>query len=197
MKREDLKVLGLSEEQIDKVLDMHHAEYDPVKKDLDKAQEDLKNEKEKISAQKTTIEGLKKDLEEFKDVDVNGMKKKIEDLEKDIKTKDETHQKEIADRDFNDILKDSITSAKGRNAKAITALLDIEVLKSSKNQKEDIAAALKALSEAEDSKMLFGESDPKVVGSGNPIGAVTKTNNQDGDAAMRAAMGLPPVSEQK
>ena len=197
MKREDLKVLGLSEEQIDKVLDMHHEEYDPVKKDLDKAQEDLKNEKAKTTTQENTIRDLKKDLDEFKDADVSGMKQKIEDLEKDIKEKDETHQKEIADRDFNDVLKDSITSAKGKNVKAITALLDIEALKSSKNQKEDVAAALKALSEAEDSKMLFGESDPKVVGSGDPIGAVTKTNNQDSDAAMRAAMGLPPVSEQK
>ena len=35
MKREDLEALGLSKEQIDKVLDLHHEEYDPVKKDLE------------------------------------------------------------------------------------------------------------------------------------------------------------------
>ncbi len=33
--------------------------------------------------------------------------------------------------------------------------LDVDTLKASKNQKEDIAAAIKGLSEAEDSKMLF------------------------------------------
>lgn len=179
MKREDLEALGLTKEQIDKVLDMHHAEYDPVKKDLDTAQEDLKTEKEKTSTQATTIKDLKKDLEEFRDADVSGMKQKIADLEKDIQTKDETHQKEIADRDFNDILKDSIATAKGRNAKAITACLDVDTLKASKNQKEDIAAALKALSEREDCRMLFGEPEPKFVGTGNPIGTVDKTTPAD------------------
>lgn len=198
MKREDLEALGLSKEQIDKVLDLHHEEYDPVKKDLEQAQEDLKSEKEKTSTQSTTIKDLKKDLEEFKDADVSGMKQKIADLEQDIKEKDENHQKEIADRDFNDILREAITSANGKNAKAITALLDIDTFKASKNQKEDITAALKALTEAEDSKMLFGEPEPNVLGKGDPIGSVTKTGNQDSDAAMRAAMGLPPVTtEQK
>ena len=198
MKREDLEALGLSKEQIDKVLDLHHEEYDPVKKDLEQAQEDLKSEKEKTYTQSTTIKDLKKDLEEVKDADVSGMKQKIADLEQDIKEKDENHQKEIADRDFNDILREAITSANGKNAKAITALLDIDTLKASKNQKEDITAALKALTEAEDSKMLFGEPEPNVLGKGDPIGSVTKTGNQDSDAAMRAAMGLPPVTtEQK
>lgn len=197
MKREDLEALGLTKEQIDKVLDMHHTEYDPVKKDLETAQEDLKNEKAKTSVQETTIKDLKKDLEEFKDADVSGMKKKIEDLESDIKTKDADHQKEIADRDFNDLLKESITASKGRNTKAITALLDVDTLKASKNQKEDIAVALNALAEAEDSKMLFGEPEPNPVGTGNIIGQVRKTESGADDAALRAAMGLPPVQEQK
>lgn len=149
MKREELEALGMAKEQIDKVLDMHHEELDPVQKDLETAQADLTAEKTKTATQETTIKDLKKDLEEFKDADVSGMKQKIEDLEKDIKTKDETHQQEIADRDFNDLLKESIASANGKNAKAITALLDVDVLKASKNQKEDIAAAIKTLTEAE------------------------------------------------
>ena len=197
MKREDLEAIGMTKEQIDKVLDMHHEEYDPVKKDLDTANADLAAEKEKTSTQETTIAGLKKDLGEFKDADVSGMKQKIEDLENDIQTKDAAHKQEIADRDFNDLLKECITAAKGVNAKAITALLDVDTLKESKNQKEDIAAALKVLAEAEDSKMLFGEPEPTSAGNGNPIGTVTKGGNKDGDAAMRAAMGLPPVTEQK
>ena len=176
MKREDLEALGLSKEQIDKVLDMHHEEYDPVKKDLDTANADLAAEKEKTSTQETTIAGLKKDLGEFKDADVSGMKQKIEDLEKDIQTKDAAHKQEIADRDFNDLLKECITAAKGVNAKAITALLDVPTLKASKNQKEDIATAIKALTEADDSKMLFGEPEPNVIGTGNPIGTVDKKN---------------------
>ena len=186
MTREELEALGLTKEQIDKILGMHHKEFDPVKKDLESTQKDLKAEKEKTSTQDTTIKDLKKDLDEFKDADVSGMKKKIENLEADIRTKDADHQKEIADRDFNDLLKEGIAASKGRNAKAITALLDVETLKASKNQKEDIAAALKALTEAEDSKMLFGEADPKPIGEGRVIGEIRKDSASKGDTLRDA-----------
>lgn len=200
MKREELEALGLTKEQIDKLLNAHHKELDPVQKELESVKGDLENARKTVTTQKTTIADLKKDLGEFKDADVAGMKKKIDDLEKDIQTKESEYAQQIADRDFQDILKDAISAAKGKNAKAITALLDLDVLKESKNQKEDVAAALKTLAEAEDSKMLFGDPEPLNIGTGNPIGTVTKSGDQSGDAAMRAAMGLPPVppaTEQK
>lgn len=199
MKREDLEKLGLTKEQIDKVCDMHHAEIDQVKDELQKAQDDLKAANETVDTQKQTIGDLKKDLEEFKDVDVSGLKQKISDLEEDLKEKDKEHQREIADRDFSDTLKESIQSAKGRNVKAIMALLDQENLKASKNQKEDIAAAIKQLTEAEDSKMLFGDSEPQVKRTGSIIESVSGSGVDAEDAQMRAVMGLPPLSntEQK
>lgn len=150
-----------------------------------------------IKANDTAIGELKKQLEGFKDVDVTALNQRISDLEAEKATIKKEYDDKIADRDFNDILKDSIAAVNGKNTKAITALLDIDALKVSKNQKEDIAAALKKLTEAEDSKMLFGEPEPNVVGNGNPIGVVTKEGNQDSDAAMRAVMGLPPVTEKK
>lgn len=188
MKREDLKAFGLSEEQIDKVLDMHHKEIDPVQSELKTIKEDFEKEQEKVKTQNTTINGLKKDLEEFKDADVSGMKQKISDLEKDIKEKDEAHSKAIADRDFNDLLKSAISDAKGLNVKAITALLDVDTLKASKNQKEDIAAAVKTLSEAEDSKMLFGEAKPNVVGKGSPIGKVSAGGGEEKEVSLKDAL---------
>ena len=150
-----------------------------------------------IKANDIAMEELKKQLEGFKDVDVTALNQRITDLETEKATIKKEYDDKIAERDFNDILKESIATAKGKNAKAITALLDVEGLKASKNQKEDIAAALKALSEAEDSQMLFGELESKNIGSGNPIGTITKGGNSGDDAAMRAAMGLPPSTEQK
>ena len=189
MKREALEKLGLSKEQIDSVLDMHHKEIDPVNKELETTKSDLTAAQEKV---KTTEEALKA----FDGVDPTALNQEIANLREDLKKKDTEHQAQIADRDFRDMLKESITAAKGRNAKAITALLDVDTLKASKNQKEDVAAALKALAEAEDSKMLFGEPEARVIGRGNPIGIVVKGGNQDDDSAMRAAMGLPPVSKE-
>ena len=175
MTREELEALGMTKEQINGTLDMYHKEHDPVQKELDTVKADLAAAQEKVKTHEGTIKGLKKDLEEFKDADVSGMKQKIEDLEKDIKAKDADYQQQIADRDFNDVLKDSINAAHWKNAKAITALIDVDTLKASKNQKEDVAAAIKVLSEAEDSKMLFGEAEPKPAGTGDPIGGVGGT----------------------
>ena len=196
MKREDLEAIGLSKEQIDKVCDLNNADISPLKADLQKAKDDLAAANEKIGVHENTIKSLKDDLEEFKDADVKGLKQKISDLESDIKTKDEEHQKQISDRDFNDMLKDCISAAHGKNQKAITALLDLDVLKASKNQKEDAEAAIKVLTEAEDSKMLFGEPEGNPIGTGSPIGNVGgshMTTEEKEDAACRAAMGLPPV----
>ena len=93
-------------------------------------------------------------------------------------------------------MKDAIAEAKGRNPKAIKALLDVEALKASKNQKDDVAAALKKLAEAEDSKMLFGEDQPAPVGKVGAIGKVT--GGTSGDSFMdsiRAAAGLSTSSK--
>lgn len=194
MKREELEALGLSKEQIDSVLDMHHKELDPVNTQLKTAQDDLKAAQDTAAAQENTIKELKQGLDEFKGADVSGMKLKITELENGIKEKDAAHQKEIEERDFNDSLKDAISAANGKNAKAITALLDVDTLKASKNRKEDITAALKALSEAKDSKMLFGEEEAEVIGAGSFPGRVNKTGGSADDAQMRAVMGLPPVN---
>ena len=164
--------------------------------DYDNQTKKLETADATIKANDTAMEELKKQLEGFKDVDVTALNQRITDLETEKNNIKKEYDDKIAERDFNDILKDSITTANGKNAKAITALLDVEALKASKNQKEDIAAALKVLSEAEDSKMLFGEPAPTVVGNGNPIGSVNKGGSTDNDAALRAAMGLPPVKSE-
>ena len=166
-------------------------DYDNQAKKLDAANETIK-------ANDTAMKDLQGKLDGFKDVDVSGLNQRIKDLETEKANIQRDYDAKIADRDFNDLVKESIAAVNGKNPKAITALLDVETLKASKNQREDIAAALKALTEAEDSKMLFGAPEPNPVGTGNLIGQVrTGGGSNADDAAMRAAMGLPPVSETK
>lgn len=163
--------------------------------DYDNQTKKLETADATIKANDTAMEELKKQLEGFKDVDVTALNQRITDLEAEKATIKKEYDDKIADRDFNDVLKEAISSAKGKNAKAITALLDLDALKASKNQKDDIAAALKGLSEAEDSKMLFGEPAPENIGNGNPIGTVVKNGNPaEATAQMRAIMGLPPIN---
>ena len=55
------------------------------------------------------------------------------------------HQKEQEEREFSSVLESAITESKGKNNKAIIALLDMDKLRGSKNQEKDIKAALDAL----------------------------------------------------
>ena len=56
-----------------------------------------------------------------------------------------THQREQEEREFNDQLAAAITEAKGKSPKAITALLDLDTLRKSRNMDKDIKTALDAL----------------------------------------------------
>ena len=152
---------------------------------------DYEKQKDKLSAAEDKVKTLTESLDKFKDVDADKLNGEIAGLKKQLEEKDKTFASQIADRDFDDLVKDAIAEAKGRNPKAIKALLDVEALKASKNQKDDVAAALKKLAEAEDSKMLFGEDQPAPVGKVGAIGKVT--GGTSGDAfldSIRAAAGL-------
>ena len=152
---------------------------------------DYEKQKDKLTAAEDKVKTLTESLDKFKDVDADKLNSEIAELKKQLDEKDKSYASQLADRDFDDLVKDAITEAKGRNPKAIKALLDVEALKASKNQKEDVAAALKKLAEAEDSKMLFGEDQPAPVGKVGAIGKVT--GGTSGDAfldSIRAAAGL-------
>ena len=120
---------------------------------------DYETQAEKLKTAEGKVTTLTENLDKFKDVNVDELNNTITTLKADLENKDKELKDKLADRDFNDLLRESIAGANGKNAKAITALLDVENLKTSKNQKDDIADALKKLAEAEDSKMLFGEQE--------------------------------------
>ncbi|WP_270362823.1 phage scaffolding protein [Eubacterium ramulus] len=165
--------------------------------DYDKQTEKLNKANDTIKVSDTAMKDLQTKLDEYKDVDVSALNQRITDLETEKGNIESDYQKKLAERDFNDLIKEGIAAAHGKNVKAITALLDTETLMQSKNQKEDIAAAIKTLTEAEDSKMLFGDAI-EIAGKGNPIGDIgggKLTPEEKEEADCRAAMGLPPVGE--
>ena len=102
------------------------------------------------------------------------------------------HQKETEEREFNEGLTAAITEAKGKNSKAIMALLDLDKLRGSKNQEKDIKAALDSL--RTDSGYLFEDNggDPKFTdpkGNGGAGGG--------GNATVKEIMAIKdPVERQ-
>ena len=165
--KEILKQAGITvtDEQLATVETEMKANYKPIA--------DYNKQKEKLDASDEKVKTLTASLDKFKDVDPTALTQTIEDLKWQLNQKDAEFAQRLADRDFDDLLNASIANSKGKSAKAIKAYLDIDTLKKSKNQAEDIKTALEALQKADDSAFLFETVQPQPKGIFNPIGGIT------------------------
>lgn len=144
----------LPKEVIDEIMAENGRDIEAAKKPF----ADYESIKEQLNAAK---DGLKA----FEGIDVKDLQVQVAKLQGDLATKENEYNAKLADMEFGGVLKDAITAAKGRSAKAITALLDVDTLKASKNQADDIKAALENLKK--DSGYLFeDDQDPPPYSSG-------------------------------
>ena len=81
----------------------------------------------------------------------------------------DTHRREMSDIVFGHNLEKAILSAKGRNVKAITALLDVETLKTSENQQTALEEALDDLKQ--ECAYLFQSETPPPYARGTGAAA--------------------------
>lgn len=138
---------------------------------------------------KTSLDDVNAKLKEFEGVDVKDLQGQITKLQGDLKAKDDEYAAKEADRVFMDSIKEAVKTAGGRNEKAVIAMLDIDALKESKNQSDDIKKALEDVKKSDG--YLFGANEPinNAVGGTNIIGGADP--GADDVSAIRAAMGLP------
>lgn len=110
---------------------------------------------------KSQLETAQNTLKEFDGVDVNDLQGKIEILNNDLKIKETEYQDKIAEIEFNSVLDSAILKSGAKNAKAVKALLldNIDTLKSSKNQAEDITKALENIKSENDFMFESGSSE--------------------------------------
>lgn len=164
MKTEDLQAKGLTQEQIDYVMAEYGRELNGVKQDRD-------NYKAQLAAAQAT-------LKSFEGVNVQELQGKITQLTSDL-----------ADRDFNDLLKTTAEGFKPRDLKAVMPFLDVEKLKASKNQEADIKAALDVVKK--DNAYLFQDINiPRVVSTTpGPGGAAAEDTKARANAALRNILG--------
>lgn len=97
-------------------------------------------------------------LKTFEGVDVKDLQGKVAALTETLETKEMEYQDKLADMEFNSVLDSAILASKAKNAKALKALLDVEKLKTSKNQAEDVKAAIEAVKGEND--FLFESNEP-------------------------------------
>lgn len=104
---------------------------------------------------KEQLQTAKDGLKAFEGVDVAQLQSQIAALNTQLSDKDKEWQGKLDAMAFDGKIKDAITAAKGKSAKAIAALLDMDTLRASKNQDADIKTALEALKK--DSGYLFDD----------------------------------------
>ena len=133
---------------------------------------------------KDSLKTAQDTLKSFEGVDPDKLKGEVETLKKSLAERESEYNAKISDMEFNSVLDTAISASKAKNSKALKALLDVENLKASKNQTEDIKTAIDKIKAEND--YLF-ESDEPIKNPVAPTSTNTKTNPLQ---AMRSAMGL-------
>ena len=148
MKREFLQNIKVGDQPLPKEV------IDSILNEHSRSIGTLKAEKENLETQ---LQTAKDGLKAFEGVDVKDLQGQITKLQQDLADKDAAHKTELANMAFDRALEGAITAAKGRNPKAIKALLDVDTLKASKNQEADIKTALEGLQK--ESGYLFDDGN--------------------------------------
>ena len=104
---------------------------------------------------KEQLQTAKDGLKAFEGVDIAQLQGQITQLQNDLTAKETAHQAQLAQMAFDRDLDTGITAARGRNGKAIRALLDLEALQGSQNREKDIKTALDTLKQ--ENAYLFDE----------------------------------------
>lgn len=181
MKRKFLEDLGLEKEMIDKIIDENSADIGKAKGELETIKEKLSTTEKELETTKKLVTERDTQLETLKNSsgDIESLKKQIETLQADNKAKDEAHAAEIKELKVNAAVDAAITNAKGRNAKAIKALLNLENAELAEDGTvKGLSEQLNALIKAEDSKFMFDVDTKKPTVKGATPG---ESGNDDAD----------------
>ena len=156
MKREELKKLNLTDEQIDKVMSLHGA--------------DVENSKSKIDELNKTNESLQSQIAE-RDKDLKSLKKQAGDNEeltnqfKDLQSKykqdTENLSKELQQTKLNSAVDSALGKAKVRNSKAAKALLNLDEVKlNDKGEVEGLDDQINSLQKSDGYLFDRGNKEP-------------------------------------
>ncbi|MEN2467896.1 phage scaffolding protein [Ornithinibacillus sp. JPR2-1] len=176
MTREELKALGLSDEQIDKVMEAHGKVVNSTKAKADKV-DSLESQ---IEDYKTQLADRDTQLEELKKIDAEGLKAKIDELQKANETTKTEYEQKLQQQAFEHKLENALVDAKVKNAKALKALLDMDTIKLDGDVLKGLDSQLESLKESD--PYLFETEEkppnsPQIVPPGNPNGGSPTTKS--------------------
>lgn len=180
MNKEKLIEMGLTEELATSVMKELDGNYIP-KARFNEVNTELKQAKDQVKERDSQLETLKKNVGDSEE-----LKKQIEALQNDNKTKDEAHAAEIKQIKIDAAVDKALADAKAKNPKAVKALLDLAKAEISDDGTiKGLDAQIKTLSEAEDSKFLFDTDNTQ-----------NKNQNSKGFVPGQKKDGVPGASSE-
>lgn len=182
MKRDFLKSLGIEDKDIiDKIMDENSS-------DIGKAKGELETYKNKVTELEGTIKTKNDELETMKKSvgDTTALSDQIKQLEKDKEDLTNKLNSEVAQLQKTHAIESGLRDAKAKNIKTVMPLLDMDKITYTDGKLEGLDAQIEALTKAEDTSFLFGNtvtapsgttlSNPPSNGGINPP---TATNLKD------------------
>lgn len=174
MKRKFLEDLGLEKEVIDKIMNENGADIEAEKAKTTEVNTKLEDATKQLEKANNTIKDLKKN-----NLDNEELQKKVTDYEKQIEEQKEKHNTEIIKLGRESINNELLLKYKAKNNKAVMALIGEIEAEDNDTYRELLDSKLKATSEADDTRFMFG--DLKVETRYNPVagnGDTTVTKEQ-------------------
>ncbi|WP_270608845.1 phage scaffolding protein [Enterococcus thailandicus] len=187
MKREQLKELGLTDEQIGSVMALHGTTVNELNSNVATAEQQANQYKEQLDANQSELDALKKSAKGNEELttQLSELQEKYNQAKSDSETK-------IAEIKKTSAVELALTQAGARNIKAAKALLDNKKLELSDEGIKGLEEQLTALKESD--AYLFEQdtstpppADKKATFDGNASGTATP-NQDDATAQMIAAM---------
>lgn len=161
MRREFLKNLGIEDKEIiDKILDENSTDIGRAKGEVDTYKDKVKDLEDKIASKDTEIANLTKKVG-----DVDALNQKITQLETDKTNLTNELNTKVSQIQKDHAIEGKIRDAKGKNIKAIKALLDMDKITYENGELGGLDDQLTTLASAEDSSMLFGDVQTPPAGT--------------------------------
>ena len=176
MKREELKKLNLTDEQIDKVMSLHGADVESMKsksEELNKTNESLQSQ---IAERDKDLKTLKKQAGDNEE-----LTNQFKELQSKYKQDTENLSKELQQTKLNSAVDNALSKAKVRNSKAAKALLNLDDVKfNDKGELEGLEDQISSLQKTDGYLFDQGNKEPYQPqgGGGNtdPDPVATMTN---------------------
>ncbi len=188
MKREELKELGLTDEQIGSVMALHGVTVNELNSKVSTAEQQATQYQEQLEKNQNELNDFKANAKGNED-----LTKQLEDLQSKFDETKTSSEQQIADLKKSSAIDLALTQAGAKNIKAAKALLDGESLELTDEGLKGLDEQLAALKESDG--YLFGQSEQvppnpngkKATFSGN----ASSSQNVEEDAFAKA-LGVMP-----